>query len=172
MHEPMHEPSKQAEQPNLKLVSSEPALAATAATAAEQTSFAGGGGGGGGGTQITVYRPLMKDIKALWTICAIGSIMVVISLLALWKDPAAATYKHNFFFTDCRVSCELLLLLVGSACFVTAISCLRALAQARKLEKGSHGRVKSLPAKRLEKMSDDSFFGIIGSYIAALLGCI
>jgi hypothetical protein len=158
----MQEPSRHCEEPDLKLVASEasPVIPEKEVT----TSYAGGGGG----------PPLMKDNSGLWMFCAVGCVMIVLSLLALWKEPATATYHqaHSISFGDLRVFCELLFLVIGSACLATAGTCLRAQAQARKVEKGTDGRVKSLRAKKLEHVSDDSIFQTIGNYISALIGII
>jgi len=159
----MYEPCQDDEEPSVEGLSKEIPHGVTESTSA----YDGGGGGPGKPT-------MMKDARGLWVIFAIGSILIAISLAALSRDPGVWTYcqLYPFSFLQWRVFFELLLLIVGCGCFFVSLTCLMARSQARKLEKGSDGRVKSLRAKRQEKISDASIFGIIGEYIGALLNHI
>ena len=158
----MHTPKKRAEEPNLTVVP-ESATQLTNSDEEQQITFGSGGG--------PPNQSLMKVTGVLWVFFAFGALLVAISLVALSNDPATSTYRQSFLpsFGDFRIFCELSFLVVGSACMFPSIVCLRALARARKIEKGADGRVKSLRAKKLEKISDDGILGIVGTYIAALL---
>ncbi|MBS1955223.1 MAG: hypothetical protein JST89_13635 [Cyanobacteria bacterium SZAS-4] len=160
----MQTPRKQADKPSLIVLPEQPDLAHV--DREQQTSFDGGGG--------PPNLPIMKDAGVLWVFCIFGVILFAIGVLALSVDPATARFRQTNLpsFGDLRISCELLLVVVGTGFIFPSITCLRALSKARKVEKETDGRVKSLSARKLEKISDSSISGIMGNYIAAFLGLI
>jgi hypothetical protein len=155
---PVQEPKKQDEEPRLSVVPNQ----SSASAKPQQPLFKGGGGGGS----------LIKDASALWIICAFGSILVGLSLLALSNDPNTGTYHMPGLGLagQLRVWCELMVLIIGSGCMFTSLVCLRARAQAAQIEEKSGGSVKSLRAKKLDHVSNDTIIETICSYVAALFG--
>ncbi len=110
----------------------------------------------------------------LWFVCAIGIIMASLAMVALSKETLTGLdyFGHHWppRLADLRVWAEFVLLITGSACMFTALACLQAKWSARKLE--ADLQVKSLRAKRLDKMSDGTIFGIICNYIGAMLSAL
>lgn len=158
----MQEPQRQA--PHLEALPHQD-QDSTEAEAPEDMRASGGGGPPG--------NSLMKD-GGLWTVCGFGVILFCLSLIALSKETITGTEHwgpHPFplavSFADIRIYGEYLILIVGSACMFTSLACIRAKCAARKLE--TVQKVRTVQAKRLERISDQSIFGTIAQYIGAML---
>lgn len=138
---------------------------ATAAVDSQPVGYAGGGG--------PPSAPLPRG-WGLWLVCAIGVIMASLSMFALSKETMTGL---DYFgphwpprLADLRVWAEFVLLIIGSACMFTSLVCIHAKWAAKKLE--ANQQVKSLRAKRLDKMSHGTIFGVICNYIGAMLSAL
>lgn len=95
---------------------------------------------------------------------------MMLSGFALSKDPAAATYYQHFsWLGGLRVNFEQAILVIGGACSFTALAILREHSVAKKVEQGSKGKIKSIRAKRLEKLSDYDIFTVIAKCVGSFL---
>ena len=109
----------------------------------------------------------------LLMLLAFGLALIALSGFALAHDPATEIYRQNSFtLGKLRVSFELLLMTIGCGCTFTPLSLLAARFRARKVERLSSGKVKSMKAKRLDKVSDQDILSTIANYISNLLGAI
>lgn len=138
---------------------------ATAAVDSQPVGYAGGGG--------PPSAPLLGG-WGLWFVCALGVILASLAMFALSKETLTGL---DYFaphwpprLADLRVWAEFMLLIIGSACMFTSLVCIHAKWVAKKLE--ADQQVKSLKSKRLERMSDETIFGIICNYIGAMLSAL
>lgn len=122
------------------------------------------GGGGPPGSSL-------MSGSGLWMIAALGAILMALALYGLSKETITGTEyytMHTFRLGDLRLWGEHLLLVTGAACFFTSLACMQARRRAKRLE--TSDQVKSLQSKRLERVCDQSIFGMIANYIGAFLG--
>lgn len=118
---------------------------------------------GGGNTP----PPAGSDNFLLWCFLCIGCVLICFGLFALAHDSAVNDYaKGTFSLGSLRVSFEQLITIVGCGCAFTSFAVLRARHAARKIETETKGRVKSLKAKRLEKLSEMSVLEMIVGYVS------
>ena len=106
----------------------------------------------------------------VWFFFCLGLLLIAASAWIMTIDPATKTYhqKPFLFFDEMRVSLEHFTMLLGCACFFTSLGYWRARRVARKVERDSKGQVRSMGAKRLDKMSDDGMLDAVGRYLAFL----
>lgn len=120
-----------------------------------------GSGGGPPHTPNTSERPGMLFYS--------GLILVLLSGFSLSKDPAATTYRQELFsFGEFRVSLELMFMAIGLSLLFTAIGVMQARHAARKIERQSGNLVKSMTAKRLDKVSDGDLLEVVCNYFATI----
>lgn len=116
---------------------------------------------GGGGS------PPPKNSEAPGLLFYFGLILVIVSGFALSRDPATASYRqHLFSIGEIRVSFELMVMALGLSMFFTSIGLMQARHAARKIERQTNNQVRSLHAKRLDKVSDDELLAIICKYFS------
>jgi len=117
--------------------------------------------------------PVQKNSDGLWLLLICGLLMMAAAAFFLTHDPAAETYRqYHFTFGNFRVSSELVLLAIGCGCTFTPLTLLFARHKAGAVERKSGGRIKSMKAKRLEKVSEGDILSIISNYVENLFRAI
>lgn len=143
----MQEPLSKREKPNLSVVA--------------DTTFDGGGGG-------PPSRLAAKNARLLWALALLGAIITTFGLYLLAVDPNSSDHfqPHWPNLSDLRFYAELLVFSIGSGCLVTALACMKAKHKARFIERQSSGKVASLEARKLDKISDRNIFAIVGEFVS------
>lgn len=151
----MNEPAKKSERTHLTAV---PDDLRTEEEPADSCQFKGGCGG-----------PPHKTAAGPGMLFYIGLVLVLISGFALSKDPATATYRQQLLsLGELRVSLELMFMAIGLSMLFTAVGLMQARHTAAKIERQSGNQIRSMSAKRLEKVSDDTLLSVFTNYFSTL----
>ncbi len=157
--EPAEEPNrKKRNAPDLKLVKA----AELAESVNKNNSF------DGGGAKPPSTETHKKDPFKLLEIFVWGLIMLLISLCNLNAESTSAELHRNLL-PSMRIWAWDFGIISGSAIMATAVAIYIGMLRAERIEKGLDGKLKSLGAKRLEKMSIKDILSIIGNAIGSYL---
>jgi|GEM_PF-4971193 hypothetical protein len=157
----MNEPARKTQKPHLEAVSDDHSKDSGVFVETNDEHLFKGGGGGPPQPPKTSEGPGMLFYT--------GLILVLISGFALSKDAATATYRQKLIsFGELRVSLELMFMATGFSLLFTAIGVMQARHAARRIERQSGNQVKSLTAKRLDKVSDGDLLAVICNYFSTI----